>query len=130
MTVEIDSALSHLGLPITRGNVQTVLQKSQVYDDKNWQSTLRCFSLPAVNIEEGLSPSQKTQYLSESCLENEQHFQWWKLGMKLIRCCRAKEVETIQDLMTNVATYNRNSKSPCLLFSTKQLRLVLGLQTL
>ena len=108
MTVEIHCILSHVGLPTTKGNVQTVLQKSQVAEGKKWQSTLRCFSVPAVDMEEGLSPSQKTHYLSESCLENEQCFQWWRLGMKLIRCCRATEVETMQNLMTNVAAYNHN----------------------
>ena len=117
MTLEI--ILSHVGLPITKGNVQTVLQKSQVSDSKSWLSTLRCFSLPAVDVEEGCSPSQKTQYLSESWLETDQHFQWWRLAMKLIRCCRAKEVQTIQNLMMDVTTYNHNGESPCVLFSTK-----------
>ena len=111
--------MSHVGLPITKGNVQTVLQKSQVSDSKSWLSTLRCFSLLAVDVEESLSASQKTQYLSESWLETNQHFQWWRLGMKLIRCCRAKEVQTIQNLMMDVTTYNNNGESPIALFSTK-----------
>ena len=110
--VEIDSILSHVGLPVTKGNVQNVLQKSQVSDGKSWLSTLRCFSFPAVEVEEDLSSSQKTQYLSESWLETEEQSQWWRLGMKLIRCCRAKEVNTIQNLMMNVATYNHSGKSP------------------
>ena len=109
--VEILIHVLHVGLPISKGNVQTVLQKSNVSESKSWLKTLRCFSLPADDTEEDVSPSQKTQYLSESWLETEQNFQWWRLGMKLIRCCRAKEVETLQSLMMNVATYNHNSKS-------------------
>ena len=61
--------MSHVGLPITKGNVQTVLRKSRVSEGKSWLSTLRCFSLPAGDVEKSLSPSQKTQYLSESWLE-------------------------------------------------------------
>ena len=108
----LNPCTSCIGLPINKGNVQTVLQKSNVSESKSWLKTLRCFSLPADDTEEDVSPSQKTQYLSESWLETEPKFQWWRLGMKLIRCCRAKEVETIQSLMMNVATYNHNSKSP------------------
>ena len=101
--------------------MKRVLQKSRVFKHKSWHKTLRCFSFPGDNNEGGLSPtqtirkelsqSQKVQYLSENWLDTEQHCHWWRLGMKLIRCCRRKEIETVHELMTNVAKYNHSSKS-------------------
>ena len=110
----------YIGLSLTRENAQRVLRKSHVLKYKSWQKTLRCFSFPMDDIERGLSPtqtiedglsqSQKIQYLSENWLKTEPYCDWWRLGMKLIRCCRRNEIETIHELMTNVANYNHSGK--------------------
>ena len=94
------------GLLLTKGNVQTVLQRSQVFESKSWHKTLRCFSLPEGDVEGDLSPTQKSQYLSENWLQKEEECHWWRLGMKLIRCCRRKEIGTVHELMKCVAIYN------------------------
>ena len=59
-------------------------------------------------MEETVSPTQKIQYLSENWLDTEQNSNWWKLGMKLIRCCRREEIETVHELMKSVANYNHS----------------------
>ena len=96
-------------MPLTKINVQNVVQKSQVPESKNWPTILRCFSFPAVDMEDP-STTQKIQFLSESWLETEQNSHWWRLGMRLIRCCKAQDVETVQRLMMNVAKYNHSGK--------------------
>ena len=100
------------GLSVTKENVQVVLQKSQVYQHKGWLKTLRYFSLPAIHEEQDFSLAQKTQYLSESWLDTEEDCDWWKLGMKLIRCCKRREIKAIHELMKKVANYNHSGKLP------------------
>ena len=99
-----------IGLSLTKANVQVVLQKSQVYQCKGWPKTLSYFSLPAIDVEGDLSLTQKTQYLSESWLDTEEDCDWWKFGMKLIRCCRRREIKAIHELMKKVANYNHSGK--------------------
>ena len=99
-----------IGLSLTKANVQVVLQKSQVYQCKGWPKTLSYFSLPTIDVEGDLSLTQKTQYLSESWLDTEEDCDWWKLGMKLIRCCKRREIKAIHELMKKVANYNHSGE--------------------
>ena len=118
--VKVIDCLFLLGLSVTKRNVQAVLKRSRVFKHKSWQKTLRCFSFPIDDIEGGSSPvqvfqgrltqMQKVQYLSENWLETERDCQWWRLGMKLIRCCRRKDIETVQELLNGVANYNHSGK--------------------
>ena len=104
--------LLYIGLPITEGNVRTVIQMSRISECKSWLKTLKCFRFAEVGIGD-LSPthkSHKSQFLSQKWLKTEQNCQWWRLGMKLIRCNRGAEVETIHELMEHVANYNYSGK--------------------
>ena len=114
--VESTCFLLFVGLSITKGNVQAVLKRSQVSDCKGWLKTLRCFGFATADIGEDLSPTEKIQYVSEAYLEKEKNCDWWRLGIKLIRCCQMNDIERVQELMLNVAIYNHKSKS-----STKSL---------
>ena len=58
-----------------------------------------------------LSPTQKIVFFSEKWLEEEQDFHWWRLGMKLIRCCRRQDIESVHELMKHVAIYNNRGES-------------------
>ena len=73
---------------------------------------MRYFSVPALDGEGDLSLTQKTQYLSESWLDTEEDGDWWRLGMKLIRCCKRREIEAIHELMKKVANYNHRGELP------------------
>ena len=99
-----------VGLTLTKGNVQTVIQKSQVLESKVWPKTLRCFSLPAFDVMEHPLLTQKTQYLSESWFKTEEDQHWWRLGMKLIRCCKRQGIKTVHEFMEKVAIYNNDGK--------------------
>ena len=101
-----------VGLTLTKGNVQTVVQKSQVLECKDWPKTLRCFSLPAFDVMEHPLLTQKTQYLSESWFKTEKDQHWWRLGMKLIRCCKRQEIKSVHEFMKKVAIYNNDGKLP------------------
>ena len=107
-----------IGLQLTKRNVLIVLQKSRLLQRKHWQKTFRCLRALA---DERLSPAENMQILSENLLDEEKDFQWWKLGMKLIRCCsrkERKEIETIDELMKNIANCQHSSKfSTCILHS-------------
>ena len=104
---------NYVGLSVTQGNVQKVLQRSRVPESKNWLKTLRCFSFPVDDMEGDFSQNQRVQFLSEEWLDTEQDCQWWRLGIKLIRCCRSKEIATVHELMQNVAKYNHSGKLLC-----------------
>ena len=77
---------------------------------KGWSKTLRCFSVPAVDVKEDISPTQKAQFLSDSWFETEQDVHWWRLGMKMLRWCKRKNIKDVNDLMKAVANYNNNGK--------------------
>ena len=99
-----------VGLTLTKGNVQTVVQKSQVLECKDWPKTLRCFSLPAFDVMEHPLLTQKMQYLSEGWFKTEEDQHWWRLGMKLIRCCKRQGIKTVDEFMKKVAIYNNDGK--------------------
>jgi hypothetical protein len=99
------------GLLLTEENAHCVLKRSLVSECKErWLKISKCFRVTA-DIQEELSVTQRFQYLSKNWLDTEPDCQWWRLGMKLIRCCKREEIESINKLMTNVAKYN-NSDAP------------------
>ena len=61
-------------------------------------------------MEENVSLALKLQFLSEYWLKTAENCQWWRLGMKLIRCCRTKEIKTVHEFVKNVAFYNHSGK--------------------
>ena len=109
-----------LGLSLTEGHVQTVLQKSRVFEYKALEKILKCFSSsPSEMMKRDLSLKQLSKMLFEGMV---QECQWWSIGMKLIRCCGRKKIDTVHELMKNVANYNHSGK---LLFFDHKLHIQL-----
>ena len=94
----------HTGFPFTEENVCAVLEMSDVHNYKDWAITQKCFELAEDDFDENV---MWTQIFPKKWLEKQKNPEWWRLGMKLIRCCNKEEVINVHELMKNVVNFNQ-----------------------
>ena len=91
-------------LPMTLTAVSNLVERSIPKDSQNLSVASKCFGVD----EEVYNPEtiSKTWLKAKSQGQNE----WWKLGVKLLRCCNEDEIPNVHRLMKNVMTYNNKGK--------------------
>ena len=82
----------------------TVLERSDVNNYKDREITQKCFELTEDDFNENV---MCTQIFPKKWLEKWKSPEWWRLGMKLIRCCNKEEVSNVHELMKNVVNFNK-----------------------
>ena len=92
--------------PLTLTAVSSLVERSIPDDSKNWSLAYQCFG---VDEEEVCNPAtiSKTWLKAKSQSQNKE---WWKLGVKLLRCCNQEKIADVHRLMKNVVTYNNKGK--------------------
>ena len=95
-------------LPLTPTAVSSLLERSLPLDNEDWSLAFKCFG-----VEKEGDNTTKIQAISQTWLKAKlqgQNKEWWKLGIKLLRCCNHEKVADVHRLMENVVTYNNKGK--------------------
>ena len=96
--------VQHTGFPFTEENVCAVLEMSDVHNYKDRAITQKCFELAENDFNENI---MWTQIFPKKWLAEQKTPEWWRLGMKLIRCCNKEEVMNVHELMKNIVNFNQ-----------------------